>query len=106
MRFIKKRDYKLSVSDGSVNVLSTCKKILFLFALDFAAESIRYSHGRNLVEDTGDVTPPFFQTGGRNMPCPPTFFSLSFIWRGSKNESDVCHVLCEVFFMLHGRPHT
>jgi len=26
MRFIKKRDYKLSVSDGSVNVLSTCKK--------------------------------------------------------------------------------
>jgi len=37
MRFIKKRDYKLPVSDGSVNVLSTCKKNFFLFALDFAA---------------------------------------------------------------------
>jgi len=43
MRFIKKRDYKLSVSDGSVSVLSTCKKNFFLFALDFAAESIRCS---------------------------------------------------------------
>jgi len=40
MRFIKKRDYKLSVSDGSVNVLSTCKKNFLLFALDFAAEFI------------------------------------------------------------------
>ena len=28
MRYIKKRDCKLSVSDGSVNVLSTCKKSL------------------------------------------------------------------------------
>jgi len=73
MRFIKKRDYKLSVSDGSVNVLSTCKKILFLFALDFAAESIRYSHGRNLVEDTGDVTPPFFRRGDVICHVPPLF---------------------------------
>jgi len=30
MRFIKKRDYKLSVSDGSVNVLSICKKSYYL----------------------------------------------------------------------------
>jgi len=37
MRFIKKRDFKLSVSDGSVNVLSTCRKNFFLFPLDFAA---------------------------------------------------------------------
>jgi len=35
---MKKRDCKLSVSDGSVNVLSTCKKNVFLFTLDFAAE--------------------------------------------------------------------
>jgi len=31
MRFIKKRDCKLSVRDGRVNVLSTCKKNFFLF---------------------------------------------------------------------------
>jgi len=37
MRFMKKRDYKLSVSDGSVNVLSICKKNFCLFAFDFAA---------------------------------------------------------------------
>jgi len=43
MRFIKKRDCKLSVSDGSVNVVSTCKKSFYLFALDFAAESTRCS---------------------------------------------------------------
>jgi len=38
-----------------------------------------YTHGRNLVGDTGDVCPPLFQTGGHNMPCPPTFFSLDFV---------------------------
>ena len=38
-------------------------------------------HGRNLVGDTGDVSPPLFQTGGgHNMPCPPTFFSLGFVF--------------------------
>jgi len=26
----------------------------------------------------GDVYPPLFQTGGHNMPCPPTFFSFAF----------------------------
>jgi len=38
----------------------------------------------------------------------PLFFSVLFslfIWRGFKNKSDVCHVLCEEFFMLDGRPH-
>jgi len=35
MRFIKKRDYKLSVSDGSVNVLSTCKKKLLPICVRF-----------------------------------------------------------------------
>jgi len=43
MRFIKKRDCKLSVSDDRVNVLSTCKRTFFLFTLDFAAESTRCS---------------------------------------------------------------
>jgi len=36
----------------------------------------------------------------------PHFFLFRFcIWRGFKNKSDVCHVLCEEFFMLYGRPH-
>jgi len=35
-------------------------------------------HGRNLVGDTGDVSPHFFRRGGHNMPCPPAFFSLAF----------------------------
>jgi len=43
MHFIKKRDCKLSVSDGNVNVLRTCKKNFFVFTLDFAAESTRCS---------------------------------------------------------------
>jgi len=40
------------------------------------------------------------------MPCPPTFFFRFFIWRGFKNKSDVCHVLCKELFMLDGRPLT
>jgi len=41
------------------------------------------SHGRNLVGDTGDVSPQFFRRGGHNMPCPPHFFLFRFcIWRG------------------------
>jgi len=39
-----------------------------------------YKHGRNLVGDTGDVTPPLFQIGRHNMPCPLTFFSLGFVF--------------------------
>jgi len=37
------------------------------------------------------------------MPCLPTF--LFCMWRGFKNESDVCYVLCEELFMLDGRLH-
>jgi len=34
------------------------------------------------------------------MPCSPPLFLFRFcIWRGSKNKSDVCHVLYEVRFM-------
>jgi len=57
-------------------------------------------HGRNLVGDTGDVTPNFFKWGGHNMRCPPLFLFRFCIWRSSKNKSDVCHVLCEVLIML------
>jgi len=44
MRFIDETDIdcKLSVSNGSVNVLSTSKiKTIFLLTLDFAAETTR-----------------------------------------------------------------
>jgi len=52
----------------------------------------------------GGRVPPLFQGGGYNMPCPPHFFLFRFcIWRGFKNKSDVCHVLCEELFMLEGR---
>jgi len=37
----------------------------------------------------------------------PHFFLFRFcIWRGLKNKSDVCHVLCEELFMSDGRPHS
>ena len=35
---------------------------------------------------------------------PPLFLFRLCIWRGFKNKSDVCHVLCEEHFMLDGRP--
>jgi len=42
MRFIEETDCKLSVSNGSVNVLSTSKmKTIFLIMLDFTAETTR-----------------------------------------------------------------
>ena len=47
---------------------------------------------------------PLFQTGGHNMPCPPTFFSLGFVF-GEVSKTKVCHVLCDELFMLDGRPH-
>jgi len=62
--------------------------------------------GENLVGDTGDVSPHFFRREGHNMPCPTHIFLFRFyIWRGFKNKSDVCHVLCEELFMLDGRPY-
>jgi len=49
-------------------------------------------HGRNLVGDTGDVSPPLF------------LFRFC-IWKGFKNKSVFCHVLCEELSMLDGRPY-
>ena len=62
-------------------------------------------HWRNLVGDTGDVPPLFSE--GVDIIChePPHFFFRFFIWRGFKNNSDVCHLLYEDLFMLDGRPH-
>jgi len=43
MRFVDETDCKLSVSNGSVNVLSTSEmKTIFLLTLGFAAETTRY----------------------------------------------------------------
>jgi len=54
----------------------------------------------------GTCTPHFFRRGGTWYVMSPHFFLFRFcIWRGFKIESDVCHVLCEEFFMLDGRPH-
>jgi len=30
----------------------------------------------------GRRVPPLFRVGGHNMPCPPTFFSLGFVFGG------------------------
>ena len=36
----------------------------------------------------------------------PNFFLFRFcIWKGFKNKSDACHILCEELFMLDGRLH-
>jgi len=55
---------------------------------------------RNLWGDTGYVTPQLL--GGGDIIChvPPLFLFRFYIWRSSKNKSDVCHVLREVLFML------
>ena len=34
------------------------------------------------------------------MPCPPHFSRWICIWRGFNTKCDICHVLCEEFFML------
>ena len=49
---------------------------------------------------TREMCPPLFQIGGYNMSCPPTFSLRISVWRGIKTECDVCHVLCEEFFIL------
>jgi len=74
--------------------LSSCWKGRPSFRRNYASlnESTK-QHGRNLVGDTGDVSPHFF------------LFRFC-IWRGFKNNSDVRHVLCEELFILDGWPHT
>jgi len=57
-------------------------------------------HGRNLVGYTGDVSPHFFRWGDIICHVPPLFSLRVCIWRGFKTKGDVCHVLCEEFFIL------
>jgi len=59
-----------------------------------------YEHGRNLAGDTGDVSRHFFIRGYMICHIPPHFSLRVCIWRGFKTKCDVCHVLCEEFFML------
>jgi len=47
-------------------------------------------HGRNLVGDKRDII----------SHVPPLFSLRACIWRGFKTKCDVCHVLCEEFFIL------
>jgi len=48
----------------------------------------------------GGRVPPLFPVGGYNMPYPSTFFSSGFVFGEVPKISDICHVLCEVLFML------
>jgi len=53
----------------------------------------------------GTCPPHFFKRGGAYYAMSPHCFLFRFcIWRGFKNKSDVCHVLCEELFMLGGGP--
>jgi len=71
-----------------------------LFDEDVSAKQLLYKHGRNLMGDTGDVSPHFFRWGDMICHVPPLFLFRFCIWISSKNKSDVWHVLCEVLFML------
>jgi len=64
-------------------------------------EILTLDHRRNLVGDTGDVSPRLFRW--RDIIChvPPLFLFRFCIWRNSKNKSDVGHVLRETLFMLN-----
>ena len=48
----------------------------------------------------GGREPPFFRRGEHNMPCPSDVSLRFCIWRGFRTKCDICHVLCEEFFML------
>ena len=51
----------------------------------------------------GGRVPPLFQTGGHNMPCPPTFFSIGFLF-GEVSKINVMFVTSCV--KLNVRSHT
>ena len=53
------------------------------------------------MRNTGDVSPHCFRRRGYYVLSPPNIFLFRFcIWRGFKNKSDICHVLCEELFMF------
>ena len=50
---------------------------------------------------TWRTCPPSFSDGEDKISHVPPLFSLRVcIWRGFKTKCDVCHVLCEEFFIL------
>jgi len=48
----------------------------------------------------GTGTPHFFRRRAIICHVPPHFSLRVCIWRGFKTNCDVCHVLCEEFFIL------
>jgi len=55
--------------------------------------AIRWGHG--------DMSHPLFQTVWIQYAISPHLFLFRFlIWRGFKNKSDICRILCEELFML------
>jgi len=46
----------------------------------------------------GGSVPPFFQTGGHNMPCPPTFFSLRFAFGEVQKTKVILVTFCAKSF--------
>ena len=55
--------------------------------------------------ETRGTCPLTFLDWGAYYAMSPHFFIFTFcIWRGFKNKSDVCHVLCAELLMLDGRP--
>jgi len=52
---------------------------LIMLQLHLLCENITHSHGRNLVGDTGDVSPHFFRRGDI-ISRVPHFFSLGFVF--------------------------
>ena len=65
-------------------------------------KSHNWLHGRNLVGDTGDVYPNFFRWGDIICHVPHFFLFRLCVWRGFKNKSKVCHILCKELFKLDG----
>ena len=50
--------------------------------------------------ETRHVSPHFFRWEDIICHVPPLFLFTFYIQRSSKYKSDVCHILCEVLFML------
>ena len=52
---------------------------------------------------TRGTCPPLYQVGLLYAMSPHFFLFRVCIWRGFKNKSNVCHVLCKELFKLDGR---
>ena len=63
---------------------TTCAKRILYYPAD---------HGRNMVGDTGDVSPPLFQTGDIKCHVPP-LFSLGFVFREVSKRTVMLVTFC------------